>query len=326
MRMNLRRFANVTLLVVLLLTPFAMIYASSTNPKPASIPPALLVSNAILGISLSTRTSDTFDPTPMILMVPATTSTPETLALAPAVAGMAVNSDVHSQIIESAEAALPDEDRTLTRLAVPNNPNQTIDSAEAILPDEDRTPTRLVVPNIQNWIIKYGKAFLPEEDRTPIRLAIPVIRLDAPVEAMGWYTETRNRQTVNIWNVPDHFAAGWLKTSALVGVPGNTVLDGHHNVLGRVFENLVDLEVGDFITLYTASREHSYLVAEKLILKDAGQPMEVRLANAQYISPTTDERLTLVTCWPPTGNSYRLIIIARPVSELPTGIQFLGNR
>jgi len=47
------------------------------------------------------------------------------------------------------------------------------------------------------------------------------------------------------------------------------------------------------------------------------RPGQVGQANARYINPTADERLTLVTCWPATGNSHRLIIIARPVSLSP---------
>ncbi|MBN1666618.1 MAG: sortase [Anaerolineales bacterium] len=168
--------------------------------------------------------------------------------------------------------------------------------------------------DVNNQIIEPFETGQPDEDRTPTRLVIPAIGLDAPVEPVGWHTETRDRQPVNVWDVPDYFAAGWLKTSAPVGMPGNTVLDGHHNIRGRVFENLVDLEVGDLITLYTASQERVYRVEQKLILKDYGQSIEIRQANAQYIHPTADERLTLVTCWPPTGNVYRLIIIARPVS------------
>jgi sortase A len=42
--------------------------------------------------------------------------------------------------------------------------------------------------------------------------------------------------------------------------------------------------------------------------------MEVRIANAKWIQPTSDERLTLVTCWPYTNNTHRLIIVARPLA------------
>ena len=154
----------------------------------------------------------------------------------------------------------------------------------------------------------------PKEDRTPTRLIIPATRIDTPVEPVGWHVETRNGKSVNVWDAPDHFAAGWLINSAPVGIPGNTVLDGHNNIEGEVFKNLVNVKVGDTITLFTASLARVYRVDQKLILPEAGQPLKVRQANAQYISPTTDERLTLVTCWPPNGNTHRLIIIARPVS------------
>ena len=37
------------------------------------------------------------------------------------------------------------------------------------------------------------------------------------------------------------------------------------------------------------------------------------MENAAWIMPSEDERLTLVTCWPYTSNTHRLIIVARPV-------------
>ena len=41
-----------------------------------------------------------------------------------------------------------------------------------------------------------------------------------------------------------------------------------------------------------------------------------RLQNARWIAATADERLTLVTCWPNTTNSHRLIIVAEPVGDM----------
>jgi sortase (surface protein transpeptidase) len=38
----------------------------------------------------------------------------------------------------------------------------------------------------------------------------------------------------------------------------------------------------------------------------------VRLRNAEYIAPTADERLTLVTCHPYGSLRNRLVIIAYP--------------
>jgi sortase A len=144
----------------------------------------------------------------------------------------------------------------------------------------------------------------------PDRIVIPAIQLDAPVEAVGWHIE----QGISVWDVPGRRAAGWLKTSAPAGQKGNTVLDGHHNIEGEVFKRLVDLKPRDVIELHSGANVYRYGVTEKHILPDRDQPMQVRIANARWIEPTDDERLTLVTCWPYTNNTHRLIIVARPLA------------
>lgn len=151
----------------------------------------------------------------------------------------------------------------------------------------------------------------------PDRILIPAIGLDASVETVGWHVE----QGVSVWDVPDRRVAGWLKTSAPAGQPGNTVLDGHHNIKGQVFRRLVDLQPGDAIDLRAGSAVYHYAVTEKHILLDRDQPIAVRIANAKWIQPTDDERLTLVTCWPYTNNTHRLIIVARPLPPSPPGRQ-----
>ena len=143
----------------------------------------------------------------------------------------------------------------------------------------------------------------------PTRIVIQAIQLDVPVETVGWHVE----RGASVWDVPNRRAAGWLKTSAPAGQPGNTVLDGHHNIKGEVFRYLVSLKPGDAIDLYAGEKVYHYAVTEKHILPDRDQPLQVRIANAQWIQPTADERLTLVTCWPYTNNTHRLIIVARPV-------------
>jgi sortase A len=143
----------------------------------------------------------------------------------------------------------------------------------------------------------------------PTRLVIPAIKLDAPVETAGWHTV----EGVSQWDVPDHFAAGWLMTSATLGKPGNTAITGHHNVAGEVFRNLVKLKRGDRITLYSDDEPYYYEITARKILPERGQPDEVRRDNARWIQPTSDERITLITCWPYTSNTHRLIIIAKPV-------------
>jgi len=131
---------------------------------------------------------------------------------------------------------------------------------------------------------------------------------------VGWTMTTEKGQRIITWEVPDN-AVGWHKTSAYPGQPGNTVLNGHHNIRGEVFRYLVDLQPDDDIYVYVGEKRFHYRVTEKHILKEKGEPPEVREANAKWIAPTKDERLTLVTCWPYTNNTHRLIIVARPVEE-----------
>jgi sortase A len=145
--------------------------------------------------------------------------------------------------------------------------------------------------------------------QNPSRIIIPSIKLDAPVETVGWHTVAG----VSQWDVPDTYAAGWLMTSAPLGKPGNTAITGHHNVGGEVFRNLVKLKPGDPITLYADDQPFYYEVASRRILPERGQSDEVRRANARWIQSTGDERITLVTCWPYTSNTHRLVIIAKPI-------------
>ena len=74
-----------------------------------------------------------------------------------------------------------------------------------------------------------------------------------------------------------------------------------------------DVLNGRTLELFDAQGEqYSYTITEFFRLKDTGVSQAQRIANGQYILPTEDERITLVTCWPPTNNTHRLIVIARP--------------
>lgn len=145
----------------------------------------------------------------------------------------------------------------------------------------------------------------------PDRIVIPAIGLDAPVVLVGWKTVEENGQTFTEWEVAD-YAAGWHKTSAYPGHVGNTVIAGHHNIRGEVFRYVVNLEPGAIVDLYVGPTLYRYVVTEKYILKEKGMPPEVRQENARWIAPTDDERLTLVTCWPYTNNTHRVVVVAKP--------------
>jgi sortase A len=173
-----------------------------------------------------------------------------------------------------------------------------------------------------------GRGFLPLEaaDDLPIpapptpsgsppeRIVIPRLQLDAPVEPVGMVASREVPGAVE-WGVPGYKAAGWLDTSAPFGVPGNTVLAGHHNIQGEVFRDLWTLEAGSEIVLHAGQQSRRYLVERVLILPEKGQPLEKRLENARYIQPADDERLTLVSCWPYENNTHRVVVVAFPEEE-----------
>ncbi len=48
-------------------------------------------------------------------------------------------------------------------------------------------------------------------------------------------------------------------------------------------------------------------------MEEKDQPMQVRKQNAFCMTPTSYERLTMITCWPYTNYTHRLIITALPI-------------
>lgn len=149
----------------------------------------------------------------------------------------------------------------------------------------------------------------------PIRIVIPAIDLDAPVSSISLEKIVDGDQTYYQWPVPDEYMAGWHDNSARLGTAGNTVLNGHHNIYGEVFRDLIDLEEGAEIILYDKDRSYTYRVTVKEVFAERDQPMAIRIENAHWIAPTEDERITLITCWPYTDNSHRLVIVAEPVGD-----------
>jgi len=245
--------------------------------------------------------------TPTATLTPTATATPDPFAGVPTATPFGQRSRVAH--------ALPTLPPVATRAAPtplaeqpPQPPTATRIAATVVLPDTSATVRALPV------------APAPPPPPTPVsppptRLVIPHLALDAPVEPVGMIPSSV-ASGVFEWDTPDHRAAGWLNTTAPLGVPGNTVLDGHNNINGEVFRDLWTLQPGDEITLFAGETARRYTVQEVLILPERDQPLAVRLRNARYILPTADERLTLVTCYPYESNTHRVVIVALPQSPI----------
>lgn len=142
----------------------------------------------------------------------------------------------------------------------------------------------------------------------PDRLEIAAIDLDTPVVEIGWRRTTVGGQTYSEWEEAE-YAAGWHKNSALPGDGGNVVLSGHNNIAGAVFRELDQLKENDVMTLWVGDERVDYAVDQVLIVPDKFTSHEQRLKNGQYIQQFTDDRLTLVSCWPRNNNTHRIIVI-----------------
>ena len=144
-----------------------------------------------------------------------------------------------------------------------------------------------------------------------VRIVAPAIGLDAPVVPVGRKRITLNDDTITVWEVATQ-AAGWHEDSAAPGMEGNVVLSEHHDKDGEAFRYVVDLEPGDTVTLYTEERPYTYTVEARFVVRDKGMPEETRRENARWIGSYPDQRVTLVTCWPYSTNTHRVIVVARP--------------
>lgn len=150
----------------------------------------------------------------------------------------------------------------------------------------------------------------------PARLIIKSIELDALIIPALKKEIKLQKKTYDQWSAPNLYAVGWQYDSAGLGAKGNTVLNGHHNVFGKVFENLNLVKVGDRIQIDGVDgSSFFYVVNNVMILPERDVDLDQRLNNAKWILPSADERITLVTCWPYYSNTHRLIVVAIPIIE-----------
>jgi sortase A len=148
--------------------------------------------------------------------------------------------------------------------------------------------------------------------RIPSRIYIPSIGLDSEIGFATLRDITVFGETYQQWVAPSDIV-GWHFRSALLGDPGNTVLNGHHNVQGEVFKELSLVQKGDEISLYSDAGRFYYQVVSVMILPERFETQEVRLENARWIQQSEDERITLISCWPYESNTHRVIVVAFPI-------------
>jgi len=142
------------------------------------------------------------------------------------------------------------------------------------------------------------------------RVVIPRIGLSAGWQPVRWRVVETNDGIVGEWETVDE-GVGYHVGSAAPGERGNVVMSAHSRP-GGAFARLAELEAGDEIWLEASeTNRHRYVVAETVTVQEVGASLAQQREHAQYLAPTQDARLTLITCWPAWAYTHRLIVIAR---------------
>lgn len=164
----------------------------------------------------------------------------------------------------------------------------------------------------------------------PARLAIADLKIDAKVVPMGWQVVETAQGPRSEWVIPEN-DAGHHINSAYLGDAGNLVISGHNNIYARIFlrisqawDNASRVKVDDFtdrsdlldgrtIQLFDAAgKRYDYVITDFLRVRDTGVSQQQRINNGRFLLPTNTAQLTIITCWPPTNNTHRLVVIAEP--------------
>ena len=169
------------------------------------------------------------------------------------------------------------------------------------VPSEDSTAQRPRVPGQPELPppIDYGE---------PVWVSIPRIGLNTSITRVGIQ---HGAYVVPAWDI------GWQEDSSHIGLPGNTVFNGHLETIdaGRVFARLHQLQPGDAIYVYTADFRTDWVVVSS---------ERVPGDDWSFMAPTDDVRLTLYTCegtfdWAARRYSHYRVVTARLLEAAERG-------
>lgn len=208
-------------------------------------------------------------------------------------------------LLLNACAAAPALQTTPSTLPAPQEYRLTHTPAPSSAPSDTPLPSTSPLPGDPE-----GAARAAFGSRLIEQISIPSINVLAPVVPVGWSPDPQDPLDIQ-WGTP-RARVGWALNSALPDDPaGNVILFGHNNIDSSVFRNLYQLNSGDPIHLMTGQAQYTYQVSEVNIfpVQDAGQERRI---FTEYLRPTRAPRLTLISCWPPTDNTHRVIVVAYP--------------
>jgi LPXTG-site transpeptidase (sortase) family protein len=179
-----------------------------------------------------------------------------------------------------------------------------IDSTPAFyLPAATALPTQTLTP-------------MPTVTPTATPLPLPATRLSIPtIDLNISVVESYPKQQWDgsfIWD-PPNYAAGHYNSSGNPGGGRNIVFNGHNNMAGEVFRDLNKLVPGDEIILLTDIGEFHYQVQQKVIVPYVGNETEANLQIGALSAPQSSEMVTLISCWPYSTFTSRIVVVAVPL-------------
>lgn len=144
-------------------------------------------------------------------------------------------------------------------------------------------------------------------------LVVEDIGVNAPILDVDGFNEKEYQS--NIFQGVGHFRKRLFLTdlipAAYPGDKDNIFLFGHSQIPGGdtghykgVFNNLGQLENGDFIVVYYQGQPFYYEVYETGVVEKTA---------LEYLTKTKDETLTLMTCWPLGLDIKRIIVRAKRI-------------
>jgi sortase A len=157
-------------------------------------------------------------------------------------------------------------------------------SAQGAQPNDAEIPEHLrpLVPSLENIPVPTAG---PQQG---IRIQIPAIGVDAPiVQGDGW--EQLKKGVAQHLGTPNP------------GENGNIVFSAHNDIFGEIFRELDKLQPGDVITLYSSTRQYTYVITGTQLV----EPTRV-----EVMAPTPNASVTLISCYPYLIDNQRIVVSA----------------
>ena len=170
----------------------------------------------------------------------------------------------------------------------------------------------LVIPGISPYIHLSVAQQTPKSVAKKSTEPKKTIRVNGKtLEIQGSISIPKIKTSANIFegveNTKLKYGVGHYPNSSWPDKKGNIALTGHHNFghdygQGPLFSLLHLLKKNDKVFLNYGNKKYTYKVLSRHIV----EPNEI-----EAFRKATDDRLTLITCYPPLSTAKRIVIVAK---------------